>query len=43
MLLENVHPLVVAYLEHYPEFMYKEPTEETARSIRFSKDMDFPF
>ena len=38
---ENVHPLVVSYLENYPEFMYKEPTEDGPKAYASPRTWTF--
>ena len=38
---ENVHPIVVSYIESYPEFMYKESTEDGPKAYASPRTWTF--
>lgn len=38
---ENVHPIIVSYLENYPEFMYKDPTEDGPKAYASPRTWTF--
>lgn len=38
---ENIHPTIVSYLENYPEFMYKESTEDGPKAYASPRTWTF--